>query len=102
MFYLIKSKVIEGNKRKTAIIISKTNLVFLNLFGRNQLNKTTVEKISPIKIFMPKSSSGTNMSAVVKMIHSKRKYAFIKLNNIFNVINEYLTNIVTIYYKMEV
>lgn len=102
MHYFTKGKLIKGNKRKTAIIISKTNLVFLNFFGRNQLNKIAVEKTRAINIFMPKFSSTTNISAIVKTIHSNKKNAFIKLNNIFNVIKEYLTNIVTTYYKMEV
>lgn len=101
MSYFTKGKLIKGNKRKIAIIISKAIRVFLNFLGKNQLNKIAVEKTRAINIFMPKFSSNTNISAIVKTIHSNKKNAFIKLNNIFNVIKEYLTNIVTTYYKME-
>lgn len=93
MFYYARNEQTSTNTiadiNIIASIISKTNLVFLNLFGRNQLNKITVV-YNVAKSISKTGFSTTDQSAIVPQIIIKIKNIFSKVKNVFNIIEKYL------------
>lgn len=93
MFYPIvniqKSRIDITEMKAIPIIISKTNFAFLYFWGRKILNKITVAYIVA-KSNSKNGFSTTSLSAIVPQTIINKKNTFSRVNNIFNIIRQYL------------
>ena len=93
MFYPIvslqKSRIDITEMKAIPIIISKTNFAFLYFWGRKILNKITVAYIVA-KSISKNGFSTTSLSAIVPQTIINKKNTFSRVNNIFNIIRQYL------------
>lgn len=93
MFYPIvsiqKSRIDITEMKAIPIIISKTNFAFLYFWGRKILNKITVAYIVA-KSISKNGFSTTSLSVIVPQTIINKKNTFSRVNNIFNIIRQYL------------